>query len=154
MSGGGRFCSGCEEILGEDFKKRKNIFFELHVCVQLFALLEVRVKRVLVLEYGQERDEGREVKDLEREELVSRLTEVACAKPNGAVQLAFLREQDAPYIDRLDLMALAELKVGERAVEMKFIDRVKLVELLLGAMRKEGGGSVAAQLLEAMNGLE
>ena len=90
---------------------------------------------------------------MEREELVSRLTEVACAKPNGAVQLAFLREQDAPFIDQLDLMALAELKVGERAVEMKFIDRVKLVELLLGAMRKESG-SVAAQLLEAMNGME
>ena len=90
---------------------------------------------------------------MEREEMLSRLTEVACAKPNGAVQLAFLKEQDAPFIDRLDLMALAELKIAERSVEMKFIDRVKLVELLLGASRRENG-SVAAQLLEAMNSLE
>ena len=93
--------------------------------------------------------------DLEREELVRRLAEVACAKPNGAVQLAFMKEQDAPYVDQLDLMALAELKRGERTIEMKFVDRVKLLELLLGAMQKEHSGpSVATQLLEAMNRME
>ena len=91
---------------------------------------------------------------MEREELIRKLAEVACARPNGAVQLAFMKEQDAPFVDQLDLMALAELKRGERTIEMKFVDRVKLLELLLGAMRKESGGSVAAKLLEVMNGME
>ena len=67
---------------------------------------------------------------------------------------AYLRTMDP---ERLDLSALSELKVTERGVEIKLVDRVRALEALCGLLEQGDGGGAEAlyqALEEAARGLE
>ena len=82
---------------------------------------------------------------------LQKLQELAFSRSNDAVKLAFLGEDALQQIDGLDLSALTELhRLSNGTVEMKFVDRVKLLELLRQVLRgaEEAG---AADLVTAIN---
>ena len=66
---------------------------------------------------------------------LQKLGKLAFCRSNDAVKLAFLGDDALSQIDRLDLSALTEFhRLSNGTVEMKFIDRVKLLELLQSAL--------------------
>lgn len=84
-------------------------------------------------------------------EILERLEAIAFCRSNDAVKLAFTAEQGMPDIDQLDLGALAELKrLSNGSVEMKFIDRIKILELMT-QLRQAAPESGAAELVAAIN---
>lgn len=90
-----------------------------------------------------------DVMELDREELLDALRKIALSKPNDAVALA-LDPKNAPARD-LDLWGVSEFRINSAgAVELKFIDRVKAVSLLLDcAASGEEGMSALLHALEA-----
>lgn len=85
-----------------------------------------------------------------REDVLRRLGEIAFARANDAVKLALGAELTAREIDALELGALAEFKRGSGgAVEVKFFDRVKALELLCEQLGS-GGEGAAAEFFRAL----
>ena len=85
--------------------------------------------------------------ELDRNEILDALKRVALSKPNDAVTLA-LAPQDT-YVEGLDLWGISEFKVAANgAVEVKFADRVKAMDLLLECAGSGGDGMEA--LLNAL----
>lgn len=81
--------------------------------------------------------------------LERQMVQLAQARVNDAVKLAYLGEEDRDLIDRMDLTALTEFKrAGNGAVEVKFSDRMKTIERLLELYREDP----AQQLLRQMAG--
>ena len=70
---------------------------------------------------------------LKRQIVLERLAQIAFGNSNDIVKLAFVdNEQDESIIDSLDLSMLSEIKrTPNGAVEVKLIDRLKIIELLL-----------------------
>ena len=69
---------------------------------------------------------------LDRDALLEQMGQLAYAKVNDAVKLAFLPEEEREVIGRLDLSALTEFRrSGAGTVEMKFTDRMRALERLL-----------------------
>ncbi|MBD5161465.1 MAG: hypothetical protein HDT14_05510 [Oscillibacter sp.] len=86
--------------------------------------------------------------ELEREEILDALRRVALSKPNDAISLA-LNPKDA-YAGNLDLWGVSEFKINSAgSVEVKFMDRVKAIGLLLECA---GGGEDGMNAL--LNALE
>ena len=69
-------------------------------------------------------------KEKQRKELMRRLGKLADGKINDAVKLAFWGEGDLSWMDELDLSGLMELKRGEKGVEMKFMDPVRVIAMM------------------------
>lgn len=68
---------------------------------------------------------------MEQQKIVQELRKLLNSKSNDAVKLAYLSQEDADRIDKLDLRGLVELKRSEKgAVEVKLIDRIRVIELL------------------------
>lgn len=83
------------------------------------------------------------------DKLERQMYQLAQARVNDAVKLAYLSEEDRDLIDRMDLTALTEFKrAGNGAVEVKFSDRMKTIERLLDLYRVDP----AQQLLRQLNG--
>ena len=79
-----------------------------------------------------------------REDVVRRLAELAFGRANDCVKLA---------LDKLDLSLLSEVKRNDKGtVEVRLIDRLQALELLQ-ALTAESGGDVAA-FLQALQGEE
>ena len=95
-----------------------------------------------------ERMRGDVASQLRREDALRRLA-------NDPVKLALRPKEADP--ERLDLSALSELKVTERGVEIKLVDRVRALEALCGLLEQGDGGGAEAlyqALEEAARGLE
>ena len=91
--------------------------------------------------------------EISREAILAQLAELAFSRSNDAVKLAFLAaEDDPPRLDGLDLRTLAGIHTAANgSVEVKFIDRTKLIELLLKATEEQRDpASEAAELISAM----
>lgn len=74
--------------------------------------------------------------ELDRDKILEALRRVALSKPNDAISLA-LQPGDA-HVGSLDLWGVSEFKISSAgAVEVKFLDRVKAISLLL---ESAGGG--------------
>ena len=83
------------------------------------------------------------------DKLERQMYQLAQARVNDAVKLAYLGEEDRDLIDRMDLTALTEFKrAGNGAVEVKFADRMKTIERLLELYQEDP----AQQLLRQMAG--
>ena len=80
---------------------------------------------------------------IRREDVIRRLAQLAFGRANDAVKLALHPETADP--EELDLSALSELKVTDKGVEVKLIDRVRALEALHGLL--ESGGSGGAEEL-------
>ena len=70
-----------------------------------------------------------------RERVIQRLYEMALARANDAVKLAYCQEPTEDEIRRLDLGAVAEFRRSNLgSVEIRFIDRVKALQALAGML--------------------
>ena len=87
---------------------------------------------------------------LRREDVLRRLAELAFGQPNDCVRLALEGLTD---LKGLDLSLLSEIKRSDKGlVEIKLIDRVKVLERLEQAM--DDGGDGIGELLRALGGEE
>ena len=75
---------------------------------------------------------------LRREDVTRRLAQLAFGRANDAVYLALHPELADP--ERLDLSAVQELKVTEKGVELKLVDRVRALDTLYGLLEDDDGG--------------
>ena len=83
---------------------------------------------------------------LRREDVLRRLAELAFGQPNDCVRLAL---EEMPDLKGLDLSLLSEIKRSDKGmVEIRLIDRVKVLERLAQAMEDEGDG--VGELLRAL----
>ena len=91
-------------------------------------------------------------KRISRDLILTRLAELAFGGCNDAAKLAFVTGNDLEELDGLDLRALAGVHTsGNGGVEVKLIDRIKLIELLLAATEERPDPSAeAAGLISAM----
>ena len=82
-----------------------------------------------------------------REDVLRRLAQLAFDSAGGAARLALRRGEDDP--GTLDLSAVAELKVTDKGVEVKLIDRVRALETLWNLLESGGDGG-AEELCRAL----
>ncbi len=86
---------------------------------------------------------GRRAKDLVRpEDVVRCVSEIAFSRPNDAVALACGQRG---RVEAMDLAAVAELKCKDELGEVKFVDRLRALELLWTLLGGSGGGDGAAR---------
>ena len=87
---------------------------------------------------------------LRREDVLRRLAELAFGQPTDCVRLAL---EELPDLKGLDLSLLSEIKRSDKGmVEIKLVDRVKVLERLEQAMGDEEDG--LGELLRALGGGE
>ena len=85
--------------------------------------------------------------DAEREGLLEALKKIALSRPNDAITLA--QDPKNTYAGNLDLWCVSEFKLNSAgAVEIKFVDRVKAISLLLDCAGggEDGMGALLAAL--------
>ena len=117
-----------ETITGEICWKRQ-IFFWVAGDVQLLGAVGVRVRRDGV---GKAKLPG-------REEILRRMWRLANAGAEGAVRLACFPEKEWGGLEGMDLDGLTEFKRGSNGVvELKFVDKARLLERLLEAADHSG----------------
>ena len=76
-----------------------------------------------------------------REDAIRRLTELAFGRANDAAAMALAGPGGTADTEGLDLSAVSELKVTDKGIEVKFIDRVRALETLCSLMGSGGGGA-------------
>lgn len=79
---------------------------------------------------------------LRREDVLRRLAQLAFGRANDAVRLALRPGEADP--ESLDLSAVAELKVTDKGVEIKLVDRVRALETLCTLLESSGGAGAEA----------
>lgn len=92
-------------------------------------------------------------KEINREEIICALRDLAFGRGNDAAKLAFAREPEPELLDGLDLKCVESVhRLNNGSVEIKLVDRVKLIELLLSATAAEGRGGGLGGLMNAISG--
>ena len=85
--------------------------------------------------------------ELEREEILQALGKIALSNPNDAIALAL--NPKTRGVKGLDLWGVSEFKQGKDGnIELKFVDRVKAMDLLLANL--SGGEDGMAALVAAL----
>lgn len=84
---------------------------------------------------------------LRREDALRRLAQLAFGRANDAARLALRPGEVDP--EGLDLSAVSELKVTDKGVEIKLVDRVRALETLCSLL-ESGGGDGAEALYQAL----
>ncbi len=90
----------------------------------------------------------------EYSDIVQLIDELAFGKTNDAVKLVFMDPEDSKKIEKLDLRMVQEIKRGSSGgLEIKFIDRIKLLEFLAGCLKppESEAGTQAQSFFEAMD---
>lgn len=78
---------------------------------------------------------------IRRSDVTRRLAELAFGSANDCVRLAL---EDTPELQSLDLSLLSEVKRNEKGtVEIKLIDRLRVLEQLSQAAEEDGGAAEA-----------
>ena len=91
----------------------------------------------------------------QREQLIRQVRRLTRARVNDAVKLAYLSGEALEAIDGLDLTAMTEFKrAGNGAVEIKFTDRLKALQVLEKLMEliRENRETEAEELLRTLGG--
>lgn len=87
-----------------------------------------------------------------REDILVQTWKLATARCTDAVRLACFPEEDWGEVKKMDLSAVTEFKRGSNGVvELKFVDRGRLLERLLDAVDHSGEVQVD-RFLQAMEG--
>lgn len=84
-------------------------------------------------------------------EMLERLRRLADRRVNDAVKLAFLTEETAEQVERLDLSGLVELKRSDKGFEAKFVDPMKVLELMR-ELTEQNRTEAAKAFFQALNG--
>lgn len=93
-------------------------------------------------------------KAVSKGEVLRQMMELASHPVNDAVRLAFLSEESRDEIGTLDLCGLSEFKRSANgAVEVKFTDRLAVLQSLLDRMEEEESVGALA-FLQALEGGE
>lgn len=93
--------------------------------------------------------------EVQREDALRRLTELAFGRANDAVALALSPERERLDARQLDLSAVSEFKVTEKgAVEIRFLDRIKALEALCLLLERQADEEGAEDLIRALRGEE
>ena len=80
---------------------------------------------------------------MDRQEIIRELSRIIRSKGNDAVKLAYLGEDGAGEIGRLDLRGVAELKRSEKGCfEVRFVDKLKAIELLQQLIGQDDAGNL------------
>lgn len=88
--------------------------------------------------------------EIRKQDVTRRLAELAFGKANDCVRLAL---EDEPSLEELDLSLLSEVKRNDKGtVEIKLIDRLRVLEQLSQVTREEHGGMES--LIQALGGGE
>lgn len=88
----------------------------------------------------------------QRANIIRQMQQLANAKVNDSVKLAYLSQEEMHLIDHLDLTALTEFKRSSNGVvEVKFSDRAKALEQLLQLTQEREESPVEA-MMKAMGG--
>ena len=87
----------------------------------------------------------------ERKEMLARLRKLADRKVNDAVKLAFLDAEQVEKVDELDLSGLVELKKTEKGFEARFVDQIKVLEMMRDLM-EQNATEAAEEFFQALNG--
>ena len=89
---------------------------------------------------------------MKREEILKEIKRLAKGRVNDAVRLAYLSEDELENIEELELSAVREFKRSSNGtVELKFVDRGRLLERLLDTVDHSGEDQVD-RFLQAMEG--
>lgn len=81
---------------------------------------------------------------LKRKNVLERLEQIAFGSSNDAVKLAFADGEEDGDLENLDLTLLSEIKrTNNGTVEVKLIDRLKMIELLLRELDDPDAGKAA-----------
>ena len=97
---------------------------------------------------------ARKVKLPDREQIIKRMWRLANAEAGDAVKLAYFPPEEWRETEKLDLDALTEFKRGSSGVvELRFVDRGRLLERLLDTVDHSGEDQVD-RFLQAMEGQE
>ncbi len=89
-----------------------------------------------------------------RANLIRQMQALSRARVNDGVKLAYLSQEQMDLIDELDLTALTEFKRSSGGVvEVKFMDRFKMLEQLL-ALTEEQGADPMEAVLQVLGGGE
>lgn len=89
-------------------------------------------------------------RNFKKKDVLKRLGEIALGRSNDAVKLAFA-EQGRLDIDSLDLTMLSEVRRGSNgSVELKFINRLDALKVMMEAVQDEPG-SEALEFLQTLN---
>ena len=88
-----------------------------------------------------------------RAQALEKACRLAFGNNNDVVKLAFLDGGDLSAIDGLDLSALSGIhRLSNGSMELKLVDKARLIELILAATESAGGGGQgAAGLIGAIN---
>lgn len=87
----------------------------------------------------------------ERKEMLNRLKKLADRRVNDAVKLAFLNAEQLEQVDELDLNGLVELKKTEKSFEARFVDQVKVLEMMRELMERSNT-EAAEEFFRALDG--
>lgn len=91
--------------------------------------------------------------EISREAILRELMKLAFGKCNDAAKLAFLQKEDMARITKMDLSLLGGIHTTGGGVDVKLVDRARLIELLLAATEKDGRAEASAGgLIAALNG--
>jgi hypothetical protein len=84
-----------------------------------------------------------------RRALLSQLRRLAKWRNNDVVKLAFLNREDLELVDGLDLSGLTELRRNANgSLDVKFVDRLQVLNLMRELMEKEDGKALEGLLDE------
>ena len=86
----------------------------------------------------------------QRGELLRRLRKLADRRVNDAVRLAFLTPESAEQVEDLDLSGLIELRRTDRSFEAKFVDQMKVLEMMRELM-EHSGTQAAEEFFQALD---
>jgi hypothetical protein len=92
-------------------------------------------------------------RNFKKENILKYIAEIAFGKPNDAVKLAFLSPEElSDAIDALNLTMLSEIKRSGSGVEVKLINRMEALKLLMAKTDSESGRESNAELFfQAIN---
>ena len=92
---------------------------------------------------------------MDRQEIVKELRKLVRSRGNDAVKLAYLGEEGAAGMGRLDLTGVTEFKRSEKGCfEVHFVDRLRALEMLERLTEKDEGGAEMERFLEGLQGDE
>lgn len=81
--------------------------------------------------------------EISREELIAYLRGLAEWRNNDVVKLAFLEEDKADQVDRMDLSGVVELKRNANGTfEAKLVDKVRVLDMLRELMEERQDGEL------------
>lgn len=90
-------------------------------------------------------------KNVERQEVLRKMMDLAAGAANDAVKLAYLSGEDQEAIDQLELGCLTEFRRNSNGtVEVKLTDRAAVLVKLLEQMKEDSNGSGPAAFLKAL----